>query len=148
MLEKFNSDIIAAMKAKDAFRLSVLRMVKGALQLEKINNKKELTDELLIDVVGKQIKMRNDSINEFKKASRDDLVEKNEKEIEILKEYLPEQLSLEEVNKIIDEIFDKVKPSSMKDMGSIMKEVTPQVQGKFAMQKVSSIIKNKLNNIK
>ena len=121
MLEKFNSDIIAAMKAKDAFRLSVLRMVKGALQLEKINNKKELNDELLIDVVGKQIKMRNDSINEFKKASRDDLVEKNEKEIEILKEYLPEQLSLEEVNKIIDEIFDKVKPSSMTDMGSIMK---------------------------
>lgn len=148
MLEKFNSDIIAAMKAKDAFRLSVLRMVKGALQLEKINNKKELTDELLIDVVGKQIKMRNDSINEFKKASRDDLVEKNEKEIEILKEYLPEQLSLEEVNKIIDEIFDKVKPSSMKDMGSIMKEVTPQVKGKFDMQEVSSIIKTKLSNLK
>ena len=148
MLEKFNSDIIAAMKAKDAFRLSVLRMVKGALQLEKINNKKELNDELLIDVVGKQIKMRNDSINEFKKASRDDLVEKNEKEIEILKEYLPEQLSLEEVNKIIDEIFDKVKPSSMKDMGSIMKEVTPQVKGKFDMQEVSSIIKTKLSNLK
>ncbi len=148
MLEKFNSDIITAMKAKDAFRLSVLRMVKGALQLEKINNKKELTDELLIDVVGKQIKMRNDSINEFKKASRDDLVEKNEKEIEILKEYLPEQLSLEEVNKIIDEIFDKVKPSSMKDMGSIMKEVTPQVKGKFDMQEVSSIIKTKLSNLK
>ena len=148
MLEKFNSDIIAVMKAKDAFRLSVLRMVKGALQLEKINNKKELTDELLIDVVGKQIKMRNDSINEFKKASRDDLVEKNEKEIEILKEYLPEQLSLEEVNKIIDEIFDKVKPSSMKDMGSIMKEVTPQVKGKFDMQEVSSIIKTKLSNLK
>ena len=148
MLEKFNSDIISAMKAKDAFRLSVLRMVKGALQLEKINNKKELNDELLIDVVGKQIKMRNDSINEFKKASRDDLVEKNEKEIEILKEYLPEQLSLEEVNKIIDEIFDKVKPSSMKDMGSIMKEVTPQVKGKFDMQEVSSIIKTKLSNLK
>ena len=147
MLEKFNSDIISAMKAKDAFRLSVLRMVKGALQLEKINNKKELNDELLIDVVGKQIKMRNDSINEFKKASRDDLVEKNEKEIEILKEYLPEQLSLEEVNKIIDEIFDKVKPSSMKDMGSIMKEVTPQVKGKFDMQEVSSIIKNKLSSL-
>ena len=104
--------------------------------------------ELLIDVVGKQIKMRNDSINEFKKASRDDLVEKNEKEIEILKEYLPEQLSLEEVNKIIDEIFDKVKPSSMKDMGSIMKEVTPQVKGKFDMQEVSSIIKTKLSNLK
>ena len=147
MLEKFNNDIIAAMKAKDSFKLSVLRMVKGALQLEKINNKKELTDELLIDVVGKQIKMRNDSINEFRKASRDDLVEKNEKEIEVLKEYLPEQLSLEEVNSIIDEVFDKVNPSSMKDMGSIMKEVTPLVKGRFDMQEVSAIIKNKLSSL-
>lgn len=147
MLEKFNSDIISAMKAKDSFRLSVLRMVKGALQLEKINNKKELNDELLIDVVGKQIKMRNDSISEFRKASRDDLVEKNEKEVEILKEYLPEQLSLEEVSSIIDEVFTKINPTSMRDMGSIMKEVTPLVKGKYDMQEVSSIIKNKLSSL-
>ena len=147
MLEKFNGDIISAMKAKDSFRLSVLRMVKGALQLEKINNKKELNDELLIDVVGKQIKMRNDSISEFRKASRDDLVEKNEKEVEILKEYLPEQLSLEEVSSIIDEVFTKINPTSMRDMGSIMKEVTPLVKGKYDMQEVSSIIKNKLSSL-
>lgn len=146
MLEKFNSDIIRAMKEKDAFRLSVLRMVKGAMQLEKINNKKEVNDELLIDVVGKQIKMRNDSITEFKKASRDDLVKKTEEEIEILKEYLPKQLSREEVIAIIDEAFEKVKPTSMQDMGIIMKEVTPSIKGRYDMGEVSTIIKSKLNS--
>ena len=146
MLDKFNSDIIRAMKEKDAFRLSVLRMVKGAMQLEHINNKKEVNDELLIDVVGKQIKMRNDSITEFKKASRDDLVKKNEDEIEILKEYLPKQLSKNEVIDIIDEAFEKIKPSSMKDMGTIMKEVTPSIKGRYDMSEVSTIIKNKLNS--
>lgn len=147
MLEKFNSDIIKAMKEKDQNRLMVLRMVKGALQLEKINNKKELTDELLVDVVSKQIKMRNDSITEFKKANRDDLVDKTQLEIDILNEYLPAQLTLAEVNAIIDEVFMSVSPSGMKDMGMIMKEVTPQVKGRYNMQEVSSIIKDKLNNL-
>lgn len=147
MLEKFNSDIIKAMKEKDQNRLMVLRMVKGALQLEKINNKKELTDELLIDVIAKQIKMRNDSITEFKKANRDDLVDKTQLEIDILNEYLPVQLTLDEVNAIIDEVFAMVSPSGMKDMGTIMKEVTPQVKGRYNMQEVSTIIKDKLNNL-
>ena len=147
MLEKFNSDIIKAMKEKDQNRLMVLRMVKGALQLEKINNKKELTDELLVDVVSKQIKMRNDSITEFKKANRDDLVDKTQLEIDILNEYLPAQLTLDEVNAIIDEVFMSVSPSGMKDMGAIMKGVTPKVKGRYNMQEVSTIIKDKLNNL-
>lgn len=146
MLERFNKDIIISMKEKNAFRLTVLRMVKGAMQMEHINNKKEVNDELLIECVEKQIKLRNDSINEFKKANRDDLVKKNEDEITILKEYLPEQLTKEEVISIIDEVFDNVKPSSMKDMGTVMKVVTPLVKGKFDMGEVSSIIKNKLNS--
>ena len=146
MLERFNKDIIISMKEKNAFRLTVLRMVKGAMQMEHINNKKEVNDELLIECVEKQIKLRNDSINEFKKANRDDLVKKNEDEITILKEYLPEQLTKKEVISIIDEVFDNVKPSSMKDMGTVMKVVTPLVKGKFDMGEVSSIIKNKLNS--
>ena len=147
MLEKFNADIISSMKEKNAFRLTVLRMVKGAMQMEHINNKKEVNDELLIECVEKQIKLRNDSINEFKKASRDDLIKKNEEEIAILKEYLPEQLSIEEVESIIEEVFDRVKPTGMKEMGLIMKEVTPKVKGRFNMSEVSSIIKTKLNNL-
>lgn len=147
MIEKFNNDIIKAMKEKDQNRLMVLRMVKGALQLEKINNKKELTDELFIDVVTKQIKMRNDSINEFKKANRTDLIDKTQAEIDILNEYLPTQLTLDEVNMIIDESFKNISPSSMKDMGLVMKDVTPKIKGRYNMQEVSSIIKDKLSNL-
>lgn len=145
MLEKFNQDIISAMKAKDTVRLTVLRMVKGAMQLESINNKKEVNEELLIDCVSKQIKLRNDSIVEFEKANRMDLVEKNKEEIKILQEYLPEQLSSEEVDSILNEVFDAVKPTSNKDMGLIMKEVTPKVKGRADMKMVSEKIREKLS---
>ena len=140
MLEKFNKDIITAMKEKDQLRLTVLRMVKGAMQLESINNKKEVNDELLIDCVSKQIKLRNDSINEFEKANRSDLVDKNKEEIAVLKEYLPAQMSLEEIEKVLDEVFALVKPTSAKDMGLIMKEVTPKVKGRADMKLVSEKI--------
>ena len=144
LLEKFNSDMVAAMKAQDKERLTVLRMVKGAMQLENINNKKEINEELLIDCVGKQIKMRNDSISEFEKAGREDLANKTKEEIVILNDYLPVQLTLEEVNAIIDEAFAKVNPTSAKEMGLIMREVTPKLKGKADMKKVSEIIKDKL----
>ena len=91
--------------------------------------------------------MRNDSIKEFEKANRTDLVEQNQKEIAILNTYMPEQLSDEEVNKIIDEAFAKLNPTSSKDMGIIMKEISPKVKGKADMGKVNSIIKDKLANL-
>lgn len=147
MLEKFNKDIINAMKDKDQTRLTVLRMVKGAMQLDSINNKKEINDELLIDNVSKQIKLRNDSIVEFEKANRNDLIEKNKEEIEILKEYLPTQLTSDEIDAILNEVFDTVKPTSSKDMGSIMREVTPKVKGRADMKLVSDKIKEKLNTL-
>ena len=147
MLEKFNQDIISAMKSKDQVRLTVLRMVKGTMQLESINNKKEINDDLLIDCVSKQIKLRNDSINEFEKAGRSDLVDKNKEEVAILMEYLPSQLSLEELDKVLDEVFSIVNPSSQKDMGSIMKEITPRVKGRADMKLVSEKIKERLSSL-
>lgn len=147
LLEKINNDMITYMKNKDSFSLGVIRMVKGAIQLEKINKKRDLNDEEVIAVVSKQIKMRNDSIEEFKKANRKDLIEQNEKEIAILKTYMPEQLSLEEINKIIDEAFNTVNPTSSKDMGLIMKEVSPKLKGRADMGKVNMIIKDKLANL-
>lgn len=147
MLEKFNQDIINAMKAKDQVRLTVLRMVKGTMQLESINNKKEVNEELLIDCISKQIKLRNDSIIEFEKAARSDLVDKNKEEVAILMEYLPKQLSSEELDSVLDEVFSLVNPTSAKDMGSIMKEVTPRVKGKADMKLVSEKIKERLSNL-
>lgn len=144
LLEKINNDMVSFMKAKDSFSLQVVRMIKGAVQLEKINKKSDLTDDEVVMVIAKQIKMRNDSIVEFKKANRMDLVEQNLKEIEILNAYMPEQLSIEEVNKIIDEAFIKLNPSSSKDMGLIMKEVSPKLKGRADMGQVNAIIKERI----
>lgn len=145
--DRIMNDLKEAMKNKDSFKLSVIRMVKGAIQLEKINKKRDLNDEEVIDVISKQIKLRKDSINEFEKAGRTDLADTTKKEVEVLNEYMPEQLSSEEINKIIDEAFAKINPTSQKDMGLIMKEVTPKVKGKADMGEISKIIKEKLSNI-
>ena len=147
LLEQLSKDMVEAMKSKDSFTLGVIRMAKGAIQLEAINKKKDLTDEDVVSVIAKQIKMRNDSVNEFTKAGRTDLAEQNKKEIEILNKYMPEQLSSDEVHKIIDEAFAKINPTSSKDMGLIMKEVSPKLKGKADMGMVNAIIKEKLANL-
>ena len=147
LFNQINEDIKTSMKNKDAFKLSVIRMVKGAMQLEVINKKRDLNDDEVIAIIAKQIKMRKDSIEEFKKASRDDLVEKTQKEVDILVTYMPEQLSEEEIIKVIDEVFEIVKPTSMKDLGMIMKEISPKVKGKADMGLVNRLIKEKLNNL-
>lgn len=147
LLEIINEDMKNAMKDKDAFRLSVIRMAKGAIQLEKINKKEDLTDDEIITVIQKQIKLRKDAINEFTKANRLDLAESNEKEIVVLNKYMPVQLSEEEIEKIINEIFDMIKPTSVRDIGVIMKEASPRFKGKADMSLVNNIIKEKLSNL-
>ena len=144
MRNQILEDLKIAMKNQDKEKLSVIRMVKGAIQMTKKKKKHELSDEEVIDVITKEIKSRKDSINEFKKGNREDLVKKTEDEIRILSEYLPEQLTEEELNTIIDEVFEIVKPESTKDMGKIMKELTPKVKGKADMGLVSKIVKEKI----
>lgn len=145
LLEKFNADIITAMKAQDQFTLTVLRMLKGAIKQEIIDNKKEEDDTLLIECTNKQIKIRKESIANFKEAGRDDLVNQNEKELAILEKYLPEQLSAEEVEKEIEAVFAELNPSSIKDMGLVMKELQVKLNGKTDMKKLSEIVKAKLS---
>lgn len=144
MRNQILEDLKTAMKNQDKEKLSVIRMVKGAIQMSELNKKHELSDEEVIDVITKEIKSRKDAINEFKKGNREDLIEKNEREIAILSAYLPKQLNEEELNKIIDEVFVKINPTSSKDMGKIMKELTPQIKGKADMGMVSKIVKSKL----
>ena len=144
MVEQLEKDMIEAMKAKEKERLTVIRMVKASLKQEQIDHKKEINDDLLIDVVNKQIKMRKDSIAEFEKGGRQDLIDATQNEIDILMKYLPEQLSAEEVEKIINEIFEEVKPEGQKDMGKVMKEAQAKLKGKADMKDVSTIIREKL----
>jgi len=145
MLEKISSDLKEAMKNHDKLRTDVLKMLKGAIQLEQINKKIELKDEDIYSIVSKQIKMRNDSIEQFEKAQRDELVDTTKKEIEILNGYLPKQLTNEELNEIIDEVIERVNPTNKSDFGKIMKEITPLVKGKAELSVVSQIIKEKLS---
>ncbi len=145
LVETLDKEIIEAMKAKDSVRLATLRGVKGAMKLQSIDHKKEINDELLIDVVSKEIKTRNESIKEFEKGGRQDLIDKTEEEIKVLSKYLPEQLSEEEIVNIINQVFEEVNPSGIKDMGKVMSIVTPKVKGKADMSVVSALIRNKIN---
>ena len=147
MYDKLKQDIITSMKEKDTLKLQTLRGIKGSVDLEHINKKVEITDDLVIDLISRGIKTRKESIIEFEKGNREDLIDKTNKEIDILKTYLPEQLSSDELNKILDEVFSKVSPTSSKDMGLIMKELTPLVKGKCDMKEVSAIIKDRLSNL-
>ena len=145
MFDKIKSDMVKAMKEQDKFRLSVIRMIKGSIDKERIDKKIEITDEVVIDVLAKELKTREESRLEFSKAGRNDLVEGLDKEIAIIKEYLPEPLTEEEVDKIISDAFKETEASSIKDMGKVMKVVTPKVKGRCDMKEVSSKIKAKLS---
>lgn len=147
MREKLLKDLVEAMKSKDKETLSVLRMVKGAMQLEEINKKKELHDDEVVAIIAKQIKTRKESITEFEKGGRDDLKEAAQSEIAILEKYMPEQMSEEEVLGIIDEVMNEVKPASMKDMGKIMGAITPKVKGKADLGFVNRVIREKLEQL-
>ena len=147
MYEKIKSEIVNAMKEKDTLKLQTLRGIKGDADMEHINKKVEINDDLMLTVISRGIKTRKESILEFEKGARNDLIEKTNKEIELLQTFLPEQLSSEEIAKILDEVFKKVNPTSEKEMGLIMKEVTPLVKGKADMKEVSNMIKEKLKNL-
>ena len=145
MYEKINEDLKNAMKSKDTFKLSVLRMLKSALQLEQISKKHELDDNEIASVLKKQVKVRKDSLEEYKKYNKEDEVEKLEKEISVLSVYLPEELSEEEIEKIVLSAIDEIKPTSMKDMGLVMKKVGELLLGKNAdMSLVSKLVKEKI----
>ncbi len=139
-------DIITAMKARDKDTLSVLRMVKGAMQLEEINVKHELNDEEMTRIISKQIKTRKDSIVEFEKGNRQDLIDAVNSEIVILEKYMPEQMSEEKIAELIDEVFSKVNPTGPSEMGKIMGMISPLVKGKADMGLVNKMIKEKLSN--
>ena len=146
MKYKLLEDLKMAMKIQDKETLSVIRMVKGAITLEEINTKKELSDDDIIAIIAKQIKTRKESIVEFEKGNRQDLIDQTQKEIEILNQYMPEQYSEEKVKSMIDDIFEKINPTGISDMGKVMKEVTPLLRGKADMSFVSKIFKEKLSN--
>lgn len=145
MLEsKIQSDTLMAMKNSDKFKVSVLRMLKSAIQAEKINAKNELTDENLIAIIKKQVKQRTDSILEYEKYNRPDMVATLKQEIKILEEYLPKQLSEEETKEAVKKIMSNYPDATIKDMGKIMKEASSSLGSVADMSEVSKLIRNSL----
>lgn len=147
MKDRLQRDMVEAMKNKNKKKLDVIKLLKAAIQMEEINSKKELSDEEILNIIVKQVKMRKDALIDFEKAKRSDLIDAYNEEIDILNEYLPSALTEEEINKIIDEAFKTINPTSQSDMGKIMKEVSPKLKARADMGVVSKIIKDRLSNI-
>lgn len=147
MYEQIKEDIIKSLKEKNQLKLQTLRGVKGDVDLEHINKKIEINDDLVIDMLSRGIKTRKESIVEFEKGGRDSLVNKTKEEIEILMEYLPKQLTTDELNKIIDDLFKKLNPTGPRDMGMVIKELNLLVKGRADMKEVSNSVKERLANL-
>lgn len=141
--ERISEDMKGAMKTGDKFKLSVLRMLKSSLQLEKINLKKDLDDKEVMSVIKKAVKQRKDSIVEFEKYGKTEEIADLQKEIEVLKVYLPEELSEEKIKEEVEEAFQNLKPESIKDMGKVMKYLTDKIGTQADMSLVSKLVKSK-----
>ena len=142
--DKLKSDLISAMKEKDSVRKNVVKLIKaGVLQIEK-DKKITLDDEGVLDVIAKQLKQRRDSLPDYEKSGREDLIAELKREMEILMEYLPAQLSHEELVAIVKEAVESTGASTLKDMGKIMAAVMPKTKGRADGKEINSIARELL----
>jgi len=142
--EQLFGDLKTAMKEKDTLKKDTVQLIRsGILQYEK-DNKVELDDEGVLEIISKQLKSRRDSLPDFIKSGREDLIEKLNKEIEILLGYLPEQLTEEEIAKIVEEAIAETGAASIKEMGKVMGIVNPKVKGRADMKVVGALVKKLL----
>ena len=145
LLERLNTDIKQAMKDKDKEKLSVLRMVKSSIQNESIKHGRDLSEEEELTVLSRELKQRKDSLQEFDKAGREDLVHKLQAEIKIVEHYMPEQLSEEEITAIVKQTIADVNASSKAEMGKVMGALMPKVKGKADGSLVNRIVQQHLS---
>ncbi len=142
--ENINEDMKSAMRSKDTARLGAIRLLQSALKQKEVDERINLNDEDILVIIEKMLKQRRDSIDAFKNANRQDLVEKEEFEVAVLQEYMPEPLTDDEIMKIIDQAIVNTGSSSMKDMGAVMNAIKQQLSGRANMADVSQKIKSKL----
>ena len=142
--EQLNEDMKQAMKAKDKNRLSAIRMVRGAIRDKEINSKVELDDDGVLEVIASQIKKRKDALEQLRKSNRDDLVDAEMEQINTLQEFLPAQLSMEEIKAAVTSAIEELGATSMRDMGKVMGTLVPQLRGKADNSVISQIVRQKL----
>ena len=142
--EQLQKDLVSAMRDKDTVRKNVVQLIKaGVLQVEK-DKKVTLDDEGVLEVIAKQLKQRKDSLPDYEKSGREDLIAQRKREMELLMEYLPPQLSKDELKAIVLEAIDKTGAASIKDMGKIMAEVMPKVKGRADGKEINAVARELL----
>lgn len=144
--EKITVDMQDAMRSKDSEKLNAIRLLQSSIKQKEVDDRVEIDDTMILNIIEKMLKQRRDSIEAFKKANRDDLVAKEEFEVQLLQTYMPEPLSSEDVEKEIDSAIKAADAKSMKDMGAVMSAVKLKVSGRANMAEVSQKIKEKLTN--
>ncbi|MBI4655015.1 MAG: GatB/YqeY domain-containing protein [Nitrospirae bacterium] len=142
--EKLSDDLKKAMKTRDKDTLSVVRMIKAAVKNKEIEKGAALLDEEIYAVLNSMVRQRKDSIEQFSKAGRDDLVKQETKELSIVQSYLPPQLSEDEVKRIINNVIAEVGASTPKDIGKVMKSIMPKVKGQIDSKLLSELVKKAL----
>ena len=142
--QRINDDVKAAMRGKDKDRLLTLRMILAAIKQKEVDERIQLDDTGVLAVLDKMAKQHRDSISQFQNAGRDDLADKENRELTIVQSYLPAQLSEDEVRNLIKEAIQETGASSLKDMGKVMGILKPKVQGCADMGKVSGLVKELL----
>lgn len=142
--ERISSDLKDAMRARDQHKLDALRLVMAAIKQIEVDERIDVDEARMLVILDKLAKQRNESITQFKAAGRDDLVKQEQFELDILHQYLPEPLSDAEIVKLVDQAFIDVDAKVMSDMGKVMAQLKPLMQGRADMGKVSAMIKAKL----
>lgn len=142
--QKLQEDLKTSMKNKDTLRKSVITLIRSSIKQVEVDKRIELNDDDIIDIISKQLKQRNDSLEQFLDAGREDLVEETRSEIEVLKEYLPQQLSEEELNEIAKQTISEVGATSMKDMGKIMSVIKPKTKDRADGKLINKLVKENL----
>jgi uncharacterized protein YqeY len=142
--QRIQDDMKSAMKGGDKRRLGAVRLVLAAIKQREVDERIELNDEQVLAVLDKMVKQRRDSIDQYQQAGREDLVEQEQFEIEVLQGYLPEALSAAEIDALIAEAIAATGAESMRDMGKVMGQLKPQLQGRADIGAVSALVKQKL----
>ena len=143
---QISNDVKDAMRSKDKDRLAALRLILAAFKQKEVDERIELSDEQSISILNKMAKQHRDSIEQFGQANRDDLIKKEQLELDIIESYLPEKLSEEEVNLLIDEAISETEANSAKDMGKVIGLLKGKLQGQADMGEVSRLIRGKLGS--
>lgn len=143
--ERLMDELKTSMKNKEKLRKNVITLVRAAIKQKEVDERRELSDEEILDIISKQVKQKRDSLESFEKGNREDLTSITKNEIDILLEYLPQQLSEEEIDEIVRQTIDEVGANTLKDIGKVMSAIMPKVKGKSDGSIVNKLVRQHLN---